>query len=216
MRITVLIVDDHSMVADGLKRLLEHEDDIDVVGIANTAADALARVFELRPKVVLMDYRLPDGDGITTATRIFKMLPETQVVIVTGSGDEDTVSEALHAGCIGYLEKTMALDRIGPAVRQAARGELVVSASDLARAMRMPSPAGRRTEELTEREIEVLELLAVGLANREIADRLYLSVHTVRSHIRALLSKLGAHNRLEAVALARRQHLIDREPIHRP
>jgi DNA-binding NarL/FixJ family response regulator len=210
---SILIVDDHSLVGETLRRVLDREPDLTVVAVVETAAAALEAAEGLRPDVVLMDYRLPDGDGATTAARLLEAIPGTKILMLTGSGDETTVSEALQAGCVGYLEKTAKVDRVITAIRQARDGELVVSATDLSRAVSTPPAAvrRRRPDGLTEREAEVLELLVEGLSNRDMADRLYVSVHTVRAHIRALLAKLGAHTRLEAVATARRQGLLDKQ-----
>jgi DNA-binding NarL/FixJ family response regulator len=205
--VSVLIVDDHSMVAESLRRVLEREDDLDVVGVAPTARDAVEIASEQHPDVVLMDLGLPDADGVTAAARILDALPDTKILILTGRGSDAVVAEALQAGCVGYLEKTSSVDRVASAIRQAKHGELVISAADLSRAVASPAPS-KPAEDLTEREIQVLALLAEGMSNRELANELYVSVHTVRAHVRALLAKLGAHSRLEAVAQARRRGLV--------
>ncbi len=204
----MLIVDDHDMVAESLRRVLEREHDIDVVGVAPTSRAALDAAQTHQPDVVLMDIGLPDADGVTTAARMLSMLPRTKILILTGRGSDAAVAEALQAGCVGYLEKTSSVDRVASAIRQAKQGELVLSAADLSRVVASPAPPKPRGNALTDREVEVLRLLAQGMSNRELADQLYLSVHTVRAHVRALLAKLGAHTRLEAVAVARRQGII--------
>jgi len=207
--VSVMIVDDHAMVAESLRRVLDREADLDIVAVAETSARAVEDAQSMKPDVVLMDLGLPDADGVTTAARILKVLPSTKILILTGRGGDATVAEALQAGCVGYLEKTSPVDRVVSAIRQASQGELVLSAADLTRVGTDDPAGGARGDELTPREVEVLELLAEGKSNRELANELYLSVHTVRAHVRALLAKLGAHTRLEAVANARRQRIID-------
>ena len=156
-RITVLIVDDHSMVAESFRRALALEDDLEVVAVAATAADARAAATAHRPDVVLMDYALPDGDGVTTAAALVRERPATKVILVTGSDAADAVRRALEAGCVGYLEKTMALSQLAVAIRAAAAGETAISPEHLALALR-PPPVDEA--QLTPREREILRLVA--------------------------------------------------------
>jgi DNA-binding NarL/FixJ family response regulator len=207
----VQIVDDHEMVADSFRRLLEREDDFTVVAVSATGQAAVDDAQAAKPDVVLMDLGLPDMDGVTAAARILSIRPQARILILTGRGTNAAVMDALQAGCVGYLEKTSPSDRLVSAIRAAAAGELVLSAADLSRAVSMPAEVvTARGQHLTARELEVLELLAEGRSNQEIGDELYVSIHTIRAHIRTLLTKLGARSRLEAVASARRQNLISR------
>jgi DNA-binding NarL/FixJ family response regulator len=205
--ITVLIVDDHSMVAESFRRALALESDLEVVGMANTVADARALATAKRPDVVLMDYTLPDGDGVSTAAALVRELPATKVILVTGSDARSAVRGAIEAGCVGYLEKTMALSQLAVAIRAAAAGDTAISPEHLAMAMRTPTAI---TSQLTARELDVLRLVAGGLSNQAIAERLILSLHTVRTHVQSILSKLGVHSKLEAAALARDNGLGER------
>jgi DNA-binding NarL/FixJ family response regulator len=203
--IRVLIVDDHSMVAESLRRVLESEADLDVVAVADTAASAVAVATAERPDVVLMDYHLPDGDGIA-ATRAIKLVnPDTKVILLTGVNATAALSGALEAGCSGYLEKTGHVDRLADAIRSVQGGGLVLSSDDLARAVSAPKPPERT---LTDREMEVLQRLADGSSTNAIAEELGVSTTTVRAHVQRILAKLEVHSRLEAVASARRQGII--------
>ena len=203
--ITVLIVDDHSMVAESFRRALANEADLEVVAVAHSAADAHSAANLHRPDVVLMDYTLPDGDGVSTAAALVQERPEIKVILVTGSDARSAVRGAIEAGCVGYLEKTMALSQLALAIRAAAAGDTAISPEHLARAMQAPRDTG---VQLTARELDVLRLVAGGLSNRAIADRLILSLHTVRTHVQSILSKLGVHSKLEAAAFARDNELV--------
>jgi len=205
--ITVLIVDDHSMVAESFRRALALEDDLEVVDVAHSAAGACAAAIAGRPDVVLMDYALPDGDGVTAAAAILRELPATKVILVTGSDANDAVRGAIEAGCVGYLQKTMALAQLAIAIRAAAAGETAISPEHLARAVK-PSPAD--AAQLTAREREILGLVASGLSNRAIAEQLVLSHNTVRSHVQSILAKLGVHSKLQAATYARDNGLVSR------
>jgi DNA-binding NarL/FixJ family response regulator len=204
--IRVVIVDDHTMVAESFQRLLDAQPDIEVVGLASGLQEAISAATRHRPDVILMDYALPDGDGAAATLAVRAVLPSTKVLLLTGSDGSMALPAALEAGCVGYIEKTAAVDTLVQAVRAAAAGEVVLSHRDLGRLMG-PRPE-RGPEVLTPREREVLTLVAEGLPNRTIAERLTLSLNTVRTHVQAVLTKLGAHSKLEAVAIARRRGLI--------
>lgn len=206
---SVLIVDDHVLVAESLRRALSAEDDVIVVGSANTAAAALELAVCFRPDVVLMDLHLPDDDGVTAAERILTRAPKTRVVILSAAATPEEIAEALAAGCIGYLEKTASLSAVVRAVRSAARGKMVLATHILEQLVTLPKVTTAPPGQITAREREVLELLAKGLSNHEIATELYISFHTTRAHVRSLLAKLGARSRLEAVAIARRGGILD-------
>lgn len=207
--IQVLIVDDHQMMAEGLRAVLETEPDVGVVGVAGTAASALDMASELHPDVVLMDFRLPDGDGGTAAATIRDAVPGSHVVMLTGYADDATLARAIDAGCVGFVHKTADVDTVIDAVRRAHAGEPVFSSDDLSKLVRHlrgeTAPVG---SDLTGRELEVLQLLAEGVTTEALAERLFISKHTARSHVRNILGKLGAHSKLEAVAVAARAGVI--------
>lgn len=210
--IRVLICDDHQILAQGIASLLEDAGGIEVVAIVGNVADAIEQSMVTRPDVVLMDYELPDGDGVSAAAAIKRAVPDAKVVILTSFSDDSVLVRALEAGCSGFLTKHKSAREVERAVRLAAEGEALISPDMLVRLL----PKLSRTEperkvgaDLTSRELEVLELLAEGLSGDAIASRLYLSRNTVRNHVQNLLPKLGAHSRLEAVSIATRAGLLD-------
>lgn len=207
--IRVLIVDDHQMFAQALLRALSDEPDIEVVGVAGTVEEATAAVRMKQPDVVLMDYELPDGDGATATERIKHEVAGVKVVMVTSHVEEPVLVSAIEAGCSGFVTKHKAVEEVVAAVRAAAVGDALISPSMLARLL----PKLRRSyrgigSDLTAREIEILSLLAEGLSNQAIAERLVISLHTVRNHIQNVLTKLQAHSKLEAVSVAVREGII--------
>ncbi|MGD9704973.1 MAG: response regulator [Ilumatobacteraceae bacterium] len=203
--IRLMLIDDHEMVVQSLGRVLELEDDIDVIATANSVAEGVVVAAAHLPDVILMDYRLPDGDGISAAARIRTEHPSIRIVLLTGSDDPDALRRAVDAGCLGYLDKARSIDDLVAAVRIAASGHVVISANDLTKIV-----TGNRADvtRLTRREREILFLIAEGLSNKTIAERLVLSVHTVRTHVQTILAKLGAHSKLEALAVAKRRRLL--------
>jgi DNA-binding NarL/FixJ family response regulator len=208
-RIRVLILDDHDMVADTIAMALSHQPDIEVVATAGTAADALVRAAATRPDVAVVDYQLPDRDGTATATALRDASPGTKVLMLTGSLDERLVLAAIDAGCSGFLTKGAAVGELISAVRRVHAGEPYIPASMLGTLLPRLSSGFREVgADLTAREREVLQLMAGGLTNRAIADRLVLSVNTVRNHVQNVLTKLGAHSKLEAVVIGTREGLV--------
>ena len=206
--IRVLVVDDHPVYRDGVADALGDEADLEVVGTAADGEAAVTAAAELRPDVVLMDLRMPGTGGVPATARIAAAQPETSVVVLTMSDDDDSVFAALRAGARGYLLKESEAGDIARAVRAAARSEAVFGpriadrvlaffASSRGRSIAVPFP------ELTDREREVLDLVAHGLSNPAIATRLFLSEKTVRNRVSDVLTKLHAASRAEAVALAR-------------
>lgn len=211
--IAVLVCDDHQILAEGLASLLSGAGGVRVVGVVGTAAQAVERAAATRPDVVLMDYELPDGDGVSATAAIKAAVPEANVVMLTSFADESVLVGAIEAGCCGFLTKHKSARDVVAAVRLAAEGEALISPDMLVRLLpRLRRTTAERTfgSDLTSRETEVLGLLADGLSSEAIATRLYLSPNTVRNHVQNVLTKLGAHSRLEAVALAARAGLLDR------
>ena len=208
--IGVLVVDDHQLFAAGLARLLADEPDITVLGIATSGAQALEMVDRLQPQVVLTDYLMPDQDGVTVTAQIKARNPTIMVVMLTGSADDRTLLSAIEAGCSGFLTKDRAVGEVAAAVRAAAVGESLISPAMLARLLPKLKPSRRSLgADLTEREREILGLLARGWTNRAIGEQLCLSVNTIRNYVQSILTKLDAHSKLEAVATAVREKIID-------
>ena len=211
--IRVLVVDDHELVADSLVRVLSLEDDLVTVGVAPTLARARQLVALERPDVVLLDQELPDGHGVDAIGDLLAAHPEVQVVMLTASTSENVLATAMAAGAAGFVSKTSGLGELVNAVRAASRGDAVISPELLGRLLtRMRREPARLGRDLTDRESEILGLLARGLTNAAIADRLVVSVHTVRNHVSNLSAKLGAHSKLEALAIAMREDLIPPPP----
>lgn len=207
--IRVLVVDDHQMFSEGMVRMLSDHDEIFVVGVAGTVEEAVASARLHAPDVVLMDYELPDGDGVQATERVKKENPDVKVVMVTSHTDEGVLIRAIEAGASGYVTKSKVIGDVVDAVRAAADGEALISPAMLARLLPKLRPNKRGLgSDLSTRELEVLGLLAEGLANQAIADKLVISVHTVRHHVQNIITKLNAHSKLEAVATAAREGLI--------
>jgi DNA-binding NarL/FixJ family response regulator len=207
--VSVVIVDDHSMVAEGLAGLLRAETDLEVVGSAASVADCLAVVERTRPNVVLMDYHLPDGTG-ADATKVIKARwPEVKVIMLTGSGANEALASAIEAGCAGFLVKELRGPLLASAIRSVNRGELVIHAGAPNQALPNLQRATTPPHDLTRRELDVLSLLSQGASTHGVASELYLSHNTVRNHIRNILSKLGGHSKLEAVSIALRERIIN-------
>lgn len=209
--IAVLIVDDHRVFAEGLLKTLEDEPDVRVVGIAGTVEEAVATARRLRPDVILMDYDLPDGNGAAAAVRIRSDHPAAKVVMLTSFTDEKILVAAIEAGCSGYVTKHKATEEVLSAVRAAHAGEALISPSMLARVLpRLHRSYRGLGSDLTSREREILVMLADGVSTQAIAKALVISPHTVRNHTQSILVKLQAHSKLEAVATAVREGIIDR------
>ena len=206
----VLIVDDHRMFSESLARLLADEDGIRVVGVAASGADAIDMVARTHPDVVLMDYQLPDQDGVSVTARIKEDHPAVMVVMLTGSTEDRVLVGAIEAGCSGFLTKDRAAAEVVGAVRSAAVGEALIAPALLTRLLpRLHRADSARGADLSQREREILGLLAQGWTNKLIAAELFLSVNTIRNHVQSVLSKLGAHSKLEAVSTAVRERIID-------
>ncbi len=208
-QISVLIVDDHELVAEALVLALSEVSDFKVVGRAGTVAEAIEMARIRRPRVVVVDYRLPDGTGAVAAAQLRAEHAEIDVVMLTAHADAKTAAEALEAGCSGFVPKERQVDDLVRAIRGAVAGEIIVPPELLDGLVSRLRP--RRPElgdDLTPREVEILSMLAAGHSTEQIVQDLMLSTHTVRNHIRSVLSKLQAHSRLEAVAVAVRLGIV--------
>ena len=207
---TVLVADDQALIRDGLRLILESQADIDVVGEAADGDEAVRAATRLSPDVVLMDIRMPGVDGPTATARIVAEHPGVAVLVLTTYADDDSITTALRAGARGYLTKDAGAEQIRSAVERVAAGEAAIDPAvqrqlltAVTRGDASPTPdAGALPDGLTPREAEVLELIAAGLSNGEIADRLVVSAATVKSHVNHLFAKIGARDRAQAVVYA--------------
>ena len=210
-QLRVLVVDDERLFAELMRVALSSADDIEVVDVVHDLATALARAAELRPAVVLSDYHLPDGTGSELARALRRTAPEVSVLVLTGDPSPMTLADVARSGAVGHLTKARGLDEVVVAVRAAALGEILFSPGELQRLLVAPAAERQLDEPLTARELEVLRLLAGGANTAAAADLLGISPATLRAHVQAILRKLGAHSRLEAVAEASRLGLISLE-----
>lgn len=207
--VRIIVVDDHQMFATSLAQALDSERDLLVVGLATSIREARGLVASATPDVVLLDHRLPDGDGVQAISELHGIRPSAQIVVLTASTSDRVLVAAMEAGAAGFIAKTQRLDDVIAGVRAAADGESMVSAKLLGRLLpRLQKRADTPGAELTEREREILDLLATGLSNADIASRLTISVHTVRNHVSNLSAKLGAHSKLEVLSIAVREGLV--------
>lgn len=212
MPIRILIIDDHSVVRQGLKMFLALDDELEVVGEASNGEQALALVEELSPDVVLMDLLMPVMDGITATQSIRQNHPETEVIALTSVLEDSLVVNAIRAGAIGYLLKDTEAEDIHRAIKSANAGQIQLSpqaAERLLREIREPV----NIEKLTEREMDVLRLLAQGKANKEIAFSLNVGETTVKSHVSNILMKFNVQSRTQAAILALKMGLISRDDL---
>ena len=209
-RTRLLIVDDHDMFADSLRLALSAQRDFEVVGTAATLAQAKNLVATTAPDVVLLDHRLPDGLGVDSITDLKSIRPQANIVVLTAAAEDSMLVAATEAGCAGFILKTSPLDELVSAVRTAAAGEIMVSSDLLSRLLnRLHHQHDQPANDLTSRELEILQLIAEGLTNGAIAQRLFISVNTVRNHVQSILTKLGAHSKLEALSIAIRDGIIE-------
>ncbi|CAM5263517.1 response regulator [Streptomyces narbonensis] len=214
----VFLVDDHEVVRRGLRDLVDDEPDMEVVGEAATAEQALARGPALRPDVAVLDVRLPDGDGISVCRELRSRMPDVACLMLTSFDDEDALLDAIMAGASGYVLKQIKGSDLVAAVRTVATGQSMLDPATTARLMhslRDPEaakpPEDERLAVLSDRERSVLDLIGEGLTNRQIAKRLYLSEKTVKNHISRLLGKLGVERRVQAAVIAAQVHEHDAE-----
>jgi two-component system NarL family response regulator len=216
-KLKVLIVDDHALFRRGLQMVLRQEPDIDVVGEAADGNEAVAMAQESMPDVILMDARMPHRSGIEATHQIKDLLPHVRILMLTISDEEADLYEAIKAGAAGYLLKEIPIDEVAEAIRSVSAGQSRLSPSMAAKLLTEFAAMSRRAAEtrqlpaprLTDREMEVLRLVAQGLNNRDIAGQLFISENTVKNHIRNILEKLHLHSRMEAVVYAVREKLLE-------
>jgi NarL family two-component system response regulator LiaR len=212
MAIRVLITDDHGVVRQGLRMFLSLDPDIEVVGEAENGQEALAMARELEPDVVLMDLLMPVMDGIEATRAIRSELPEVEVMALTSVLGDASVTGAIKAGAIGYLLKDTEAEELHRAIRGAAEGKVQLAPQAAARLVREVRPP-ESPEELTERESEVLKLVARGKANKQIASDLFVEEKTVKTHVSSILRKLGVQSRTQAALHAVRTGLVSVEEL---
>ncbi len=209
--INVLLVDDHQVVRQGLRDFLELQDDIDVVGEAGSGEEGVQLARELLPDVVLMDLVMPGIDGVEATRQVKEASPSTRVIVLTSFADDNKVFPAIKAGAISYLLKDVSPEDLAHAIRAAQRNEAVLHPEVATRLMQefsAPRPSETQIDQLTEREMDVLRLIARGKSNREIADKLVISEKTVKTHVSNILSKLHLADRTQAAIYALRQRLV--------
>ena len=217
--IRVLIVDDHALFRRGLIQVLQFEDGIEVVGEAEDGEDAIAKAEEHAPDVLLMDVRMPRVSGIEATRRLAETMPTMKILMLTVSDEEDDLYEAIKAGATGYLLKEISIEEVADAVRAVMQGQTLISPSMASKLIAELATLSKQADQrstvpaprLTDRELDVLRLVAQGLTNREVADQLYIAENTVKNHVRNILEKLHLHSRMEAVLYAVREKLFELE-----
>lgn len=217
MKIKVLLVDDQALFREGLSTLLSLKDDIEIIGEAGNGLEALEMAAKLKPNVILMDLRMPVLDGVAATRQLKENNHPARVIVLTTFDDDETVFDGLRAGAVGYLLKDVSSDILTEAIRAAARGESFlqpsIAAKVLAEFNRLEDrrPVARSSgliEPLSDRELEIVRLLANGESNKEIAVRLYITEGTVKNHVTNVLGKLGVRDRTQAALRARELGLI--------
>jgi DNA-binding NarL/FixJ family response regulator len=215
--IRVVVADDHALFRRGLIMVLELEDGVEVVGEAEDGTEVVRLVEELAPDVVLMDVRMPKVSGIEATRAISQAVPTAKILMLTVSDDEDDLYDAIKAGANGYLLKEISIEEVAASIRAVVTGQSLISPSMASKLLSEFTALAKRADErqampsprLTERELEVLKLVAQGMSNREIAAELFISENTVKNHVRNILEKLHLHSRMEAVVYAVREKLLD-------
>ena len=217
MAIRILLVDDQALFREGLHTLLSVHDDLQVVGEASNGQEAIDAVAKLAPDVVLMDLRMPVLNGVAATKQITESAPSSRVIVLTTFDDDDYVFDGLRAGAVGYLLKDVPSAKLVEAIRAAARGESFLQPSVAAKVVaefsrmsgaKTADPQEDLVEPLSERELEILRVLATGASNREIANQLYITEGTVKNHVTNILGKLGVRDRTQAALKAKEMGLI--------
>jgi two-component system, NarL family, response regulator LiaR len=209
-RIRILIADDHAIVREGLRALLATEPEVELVAEASDGAQAVSKIRALKPDVILLDMMMPRMDGTEAIIEIKKDMPEARIIVLTSFSDDEKVFSAIRHGALGYLLKETSPDDLLKAIRSVARGEGFLSPSIAAKVMReinQPMSLPPTNDPLTLREVEILQLVAQGLTNDEIAARLVVSERTVRTHVSNILAKLQLANRTQAALYALKEGL---------
>ena len=204
----MLLVDDHAVVRQGLRAFLQLQPDIEVVGEAGGGEAAVRAVRDERPDVVLLDLRMPDGDGVSAMRELGRSVPGSRVLVLSSFSDDEQVFAAIEAGAAGYLLKDVEPDQLAAAIRQVHRGEPTLHPEVAARLMKRAGGAPDAGPPLTPRELDVLRLVVEGFANKEIARQLVITEKTVKTHVSRILDKLGVPDRTGAAVTALRRHLI--------
>ncbi len=213
--IRVLICDDHALFRRGLIMVLESEEGMEVVAEAEDGEDALRKAEEAAPDVVLMDVRMPRMSGIEATRAIAAAVPTTKILMLTVSDEEEDLYEAVKAGATGYLLKEISIEEVANAIRAVVTGQSLISPSMASKLLNEFNNLAKQAQQrvavpkLTDRELQVLKLVAQGMSNREVADQLFISENTVKNHVRNILEKLHLHSRMEAVVYAVREKLLD-------
>lgn len=209
-KISVMVVDDHEMVRRGICAYLETEDDLEIVAQANSGNAAIELAAEFQPQVILMDLIMADGTGVEASAAIKEKFPHIQIIILTSYLDESLIFPALESGALSYLLKTSSAEEIVQAIRLAVKQEAVIEPKVATKMLaRIRDDSGQLPHhELTERELEVLILIAEGKTNQEIADELFIGIKTVKTHVSNVLGKLGVEDRTRAAIYAHRNKLV--------
>jgi NarL family two-component system response regulator LiaR len=205
-----MIVDDHPVVRDGIENLSLMYDDVELIGKASGGSEVLAKLQEIVPDVILMDMVMPGMDGLETTRAVLAQYPEVKIVILTTFPKGEAVRDALEAGAVGFYSKHAKIGTLVDAIRAVHAGQTVLDSDATKALMQSPANSSKLGQDLSKRELETLALLVEGLSNREIAERLSITPGTVKHHVSACMSKLGAANRARAVALAIELQLIPR------
>jgi two-component system, NarL family, response regulator LiaR len=212
--IRILLVDDHDMVRLGVKTYLMTEPDIEVVGEANSGEQAVQVVTELRPDIVLMDLVMGGMDGVAATREVLKVCPETKVLVLTSFLEDEKVLPALEAGASGYLLKTVLGDELTRSIRKVVGGETVLEpqvAAKVVANLQKPKIAAVSRDVLTEREMDVLRLIAQGMSNQQIGEALFIGIKTVKTHVSNVLAKLQVEDRTQAAILAIKNGWVDEQ-----
>jgi two-component system response regulator DevR len=203
--VRVFLLDDHEVVRRGISDLLDSEPDLEVVGEAGTAREALARIPALRPNVAVLDVRLPDGDGVTVCREIRSQMPEVACLMLTSFADDEALFDAIMAGAAGYILKQVRGNDLVSAIRTVASGGSMLDSKAASQVMERLRDGAERKDPLaglSDQERRILDLIGEGLTNRQIGDRLYLAEKTVKNYVSSLLSKLGMERRVQAAVYA--------------